>query len=111
MKKLSLILSLTASVLFSVAAQAEYTFVNCQSNQGKPHNLTLILANQNLVQVRIRVGTRPRALMPTKLGNQDVQGATLYSVRGMVGVMEVDNQILTGNGGLIKFTNDEFSCL
>ena len=110
MKKLSLILSLMTTILFSLNARAEYNLVNCSSIQGTPHQMTLVLANQNLLQIRIRIGTRARAFMATKQEVQNVEGVTLYSVRGVAGVMELDNQILTGNSGLVKFPKDEFSC-
>ena len=110
MKKSSLILSLVATILFSLNARAEYHFANCSSIQGNPHLMTLVLANQNLLQIRIRMGTRARAFMATKQEVQNIEGVTLYSIRGVAGVMELDNQILTGNSGLVKFPNDEFSC-
>lgn len=111
MKKLSLVLALSTSILLSLSAQAEYTFATCSSTQGTPHKIVLVLANQSLMQVRIRIGTRSRALIANKLIDQNTDGVTIYNVRGVEGVMEVDNQILSGNGGLVKFSNDEFSCL
>lgn len=106
-----LALSVLGLSLFSSIVRAEYNFVNCDSIRGTPHQMTLILANQNLLQIRIKTGTRARSLMATKLANQNVEGVTLFTVSGVVGLMEVDNQILAGNGGLVKFSNDEFSCL
>jgi hypothetical protein len=107
MKKLSLVLSL----MIAVNVNAAFDSATCSSIQGTPHQITLVMANQNLLQVRFRAGTRSKALMVTKLPDQNAEGVTIYNVNGVVSLMEVDNQILSGNGGIVKFSNDEFSCL
>lgn len=113
MKNLSLSLALFTLATISLSAHAEYNVVNCDSIRGTSHMLTLVVVDQNLKQVRIQSSNarRSTALMPVKIINQNIKGITLYTVAGLPGLMKVDNQVLTGNGGLVDLANDEFSCL
>lgn len=97
--------------LLSTAALANYNVVNCDSTQGTDHSLTLIVVNNDVKQVRVlSPGHRTRALVPTRVINQNIEGSTLYTLIGIPGFMEVENKVLEGNRGFVKLSNDEFSC-
>ncbi len=105
-------LAFFVSLTFSIGVNAaDFKFVNC-SSATTGHALRLILVDQEIQQVRIRINShRERALMPTKAADQNIEGVTVYSFANTTAVMEVDNTILSGNGGTLKMANDELSCM
>ncbi len=110
--KLSSILALLTLTVFTSVAHADYNVINCDSIRGTDHVMTLIVVNQDLKQVRVETtGNRPRPYIPTKVANQNVEGITLYALGEVAGLMEVDNQVLEGNGGQVRLLNDVFSCM
>ena len=106
MKKIIALIALTASTL----SFAAYETVSCDSIRGTNNTLMLIVVNKDVKQLRVTSGLRTRALVPRRLINQNIEGKTLYSVSSVLGLMEVDNKLLEGNGGLVRLANDEFSC-
>jgi hypothetical protein len=112
MKKLSLILATLSLTSFFSLAHADYNLVNCDSVRGTNTLLTLVIANQNLMQVRVLLGgSRARPIMPRKLANQNIKDITLYSLMGTASLLKVDNTVLTDNFGHVQLESDEFSCL
>ena len=113
MKNLSLTLALLTILAATSVAHAELNMINCDSIRGTNHSLVLVVANQDLKQIRIQSnnGGRSQAILPSKLINQNINGITLYTLLGQTGFMKVDNQVLAGNGGYVELANDEFSCL
>lgn len=113
MKTLSIVSLFLSISLFSSMAHAGLETITCTSMQGSNHELTLIIANNDLKQIRISSaigGSFPRAFIPQKLANQNIQGLTLYTIAGMEGLMEVDNAILEGNSGIVRLSEENFSC-
>lgn len=106
MKTLIAIIALTTSTL----SFASFNTVNCDSVRGTNNSLSLIIVDHSLKQIRVINGLRVKALVPSKVVNQELNGVTLYSVSGVVGLMKVENKVLEGNGGLVSLSNDEFSC-
>lgn len=106
-------LVLAASLIaFSIQAQAEYTTVSCQSRSNPDRDLTLIIVNQDIKQVRVQSGgSLPRVFMANKLTNQSVEGLILYTVQSVPGLMEVESKILVGEGGSVRLNSDSFYCL
>lgn len=102
---------LSITLLLSLSAHADYNTINCESIRGTGHILSLIVFNQDLKQVRVEANNRrPHPLVPTKVSIQSIEGITVYSLLGMASLLEVDNKVLEGNGGIVKLENDEFSC-
>lgn len=111
MIKLIPLLALVSLIAFSSLAHAEFNLITCDSVRGTNTALTLVVLNQDVKQVRVQSnGSRVRALVPNKIINQNIEGVTLYTIVGLTGFMEVENQVLNGNGGYIRLSNDEFSC-
>lgn len=108
MKKLSLLVLLT----FCSSAFAT-EFVDCISTRGTGHELTLVVARQELRQVRvISSGNRQRAFIPVKLQNQTSRAYSLYSLAGASMILEVSNSVLTDFRGIVRALDgsDTFSC-
>lgn len=104
------ILALLSSATFTSAARAEYSLINCQSNQGTNHNFSLIITNGDVLQMRFRMNShRTRAIHPTRSLDQSAEGFVVYTISGQS--LEVENQILQGGSGTARFAGDEFSCL
>jgi hypothetical protein len=99
-------------IMVGITAKAEYLTVNCFSNRGTDHELTLIIANNDVKQVRISLstGNHPYPMMITRLENQNIEGKTLYSLHGAAGLMEVENTIFAAQYGQVRMLGDVFSC-
>lgn len=105
---------LTIAILLTLTntSHAAYEVVNCDSIRGTNHSLSLIYVESTLMQVRIQSinSGRPHTLLPVKINNQNFPGYTLYTVAGTSSILKIENKIQEGNGGLVSFSNDEFSC-
>jgi len=109
MKKVAFFLMLT----LSATAFASTDFVDCLSNRGTGHELTLVVARQELRQVRvISSGNRQRAFLPVRLLNQSSRAYSLYSLPGTSMILEVSNSVLTDLRGTVRALDgsDTFSC-
>lgn len=112
MKTFMLAFLVSSTFLSMSAMAADYSIVNCSSVSGNARALRLIIVNQEIQQVRIRVNShRERALTPARVQDQNVEGFTLYSFAGSPALMEVENQILSGDAGTLKLANEELSCM
>ncbi len=104
----------TATLLvLSLSAKADYLTINCTSNSASDRELLLFIANQDVKQVRIQAnGSRPTAIMVTRLAVQNSQGVTLYTTNvASAGLFEVENEVLEGMPGSVRFNNDSFYCI
>lgn len=107
--------TLTSLILFSIISTSAFAgmeIVNCDSIRGTNQAISLIVVNQDIKQVRILnpASNRPHALLASKLNVQNIPNITLYRLMGLPTLMKVDNKVLEGNGGLVSFGSDEFSC-
>ncbi len=110
MKTCMLALLVSLTFLATAVNATDFRIANCGSPTG--HALRLIIVDQNVLQVRIMVRPhREWALTPTRAADQNIEGVTLYTFGNNSAVMEVDNTILSGNGGTLKMANDELSCV
>ena len=112
MKKIILLSAIAAlTLIISLGAQAAGTSLSCMSLNGSNRELIVFVADQNLFQVRVVEGYRQRVIPVVKLANQNIEGVTLYSVAGGSALLELENQILDGVGGKLRFNGDTFSCI
>ena len=111
MKKLIFTLTLVVLFISSNAAHAELSIVNCNSHLGTDHNLSLVIVNNSLREIRIQtLESRIKALVPRKLMNQCIEGRTLFAILGSHTTLELDDAILSGGEGLLKMDDEEFGC-
>lgn len=104
----------TATLLvLSLSAKADYLTINCTSNSTSNREILLVIANQDVKQMRIRAnGSLPTAIMVTRLAVQNREGVTLYNTNAVAaGLLEVENEVLTGMPGSVRFNNDSFFCI
>ena len=106
MKKL--VLSIVSLMAFS-SANAQLSTTTCYSTRGDV-TLQLFVFEQDLKQLRVVVGTGlPRAVPFTKLANQPYPEKTVY-VLTQGKLLEVDNGVLSGQGGYLAYEGEHFSC-
>lgn len=103
----------TVSLLtFSLQARAEYLTMSCLSQTSPNRELTLLIVDQDIKQVRISInGSLPRAFLTNKIINQNTPGLTLYSIQAIGKPMKVENKVLEGLSGLVRISNDRFFCI
>lgn len=102
---------LFTTLIFTTSAFAQLNYINCESTQGSNRFLTLIIANGELKQIRTQsTGSLPRAMFPEKILNQSLPNFTSYLILGNSSILEVENKILEGNGGQVRFGDDSFTC-
>lgn len=98
-----------STITFNVNAGTN--LVNCNSIIGTNRNVILVVVDNVLRQIRVQPNSsHPQAFFPHKVTNSNIDGVSIYTVRGMIGFLQVENQILEGNPGLIKLANDELTC-
>ena len=108
-KKMVFLLMMT----LSATAFASTEFVDCFSMRGTGHELTLVVARQELRQVRVlSSGNRQRAFLPIRLNNQTTRAYSFYKLPGTSMILEVSNSILTDLRGIVRALDgsDTFSC-
>ncbi len=111
--KLSLVLSLLSLFIFTSVAHADQKLVTCTRVQNSTGFRYFILEinDKNVTLFKARLyNYRMRTLNVTKLQTQNSPDYTLYAVQGITSTMEVENQVLEGNGGLAKMGEYDFSC-
>lgn len=104
-------LTILATLFFSISAQAQFRLVDCINVSGNQKDLTLVVLNNDVKQVRVSSRFGQRALVPNKLAHQNLPGVTLYSVVGVPGLMQVSNTIFEEKSGIVRLSTEEFSCL
>ena len=111
MKKL-IIPSIMAFFIANTSAFAQFEMVQCSSTLGTDHNLSLVIVNNTLRE--IRVGSletnRAKALIPRKIMNQSTAEKTLYSIVGSDVLVEIENKILNGEAGRLNIDAEDFNC-
>ncbi len=111
MKKLIFTLTVVILTISSYGAYAELTIVNCNSHLGTDHNLSLVIVDNSLREIRVQtLESRLKALIPRKLMNQCIEGRTLFAILGSHSTLELDDAILSGGEGLLKMDDEEFGC-
>lgn len=112
MKNIIFISTIFTMTIFASFANAQINIINCDGLNGTNNSLTLVVLGQNLKQIRVQTnGSLPRAFIPNRILHQNINGIILYTITGMSGMLEVDNQVLAGEAGIVRLENDEFSCL
>lgn len=101
---------LLSSLLMTSFAFANTERVNCDSIRGTNRSLLLIIVDSDLKQVRVLTAARHFVLVPQKINTQNNPDFTFYTVLGQPSILQVENKVLENNGGLVKFSGDEFSC-
>jgi hypothetical protein len=111
MKKIFFSASIVLLTLSS-SAFAQFEMVRCQSILGAERDLSLVIVNSALKEIRpISNNTeRARALIPRKIMNQCMPGKTLYTIVGSDILVEIENKILNGEAGILKVDAEDFNC-
>ena len=104
MKKTLITLSLILAPLASFAGIR----INC-SGTSSDDSLLLFINNSKIVQVRVQT----QGSFPKTFGAQQVSehsNSALYRLSGFPGLMEVEKDVINGQGGWIRLKGNRYSC-
>ena len=111
MKKL--ILSSILGLLFcNSAVFAQFEMVHCSSTLGTDHDLSLVIVNSSLREIRMSSleSSNAKALIPRKIMNQSTSEKSLYKIVGSDVLVEMENKILNGEAGRLRIDDEDFNC-
>ena len=111
MKKIFLFITVVLTAL-TTTAQAQFEMVRCYSTVGPDRELSLVIVNSTLREIRVisTSSERQRALVPRKMMNQSIPGKTLYTIVGSDVLVEIENKILNSETGILKIDAEDFNC-
>ncbi len=104
MKKLLLTVSLILAPLSSFAGKK----VNCDGSSSND-SLLLFINNSKIVQVRILAeDTFPKTFRAQLVSEQS--NTALYRLSGFPGLMDVQNEVINGQGGWLRLQGYRYFC-
>jgi len=111
MKKL-ILPSILAFGFSQSVAFAQFEMVRCYSTLGTDHDLSLVIVNSALREIRTSSleSNRAKALIPRKVMNQSTAEKSLYTIIGSDVLVEIENKILNGEAGRLKIDAEDFNC-